>query len=107
MYDNVPSDKISQVQRFIRTKHPPYERPESGMTEGNMYATLSGNVGNSQPSPSTGRDPFSFSCLDVANHVKDCPICSKFYNNDKSLYIILIVLLSIICVLLIKRVLNV
>ena len=47
------------------------------------------------------------SCLDIASHVKDCPICSKFYNNDKTTYIIVIVMLALICLLLLKKVLNV
>jgi hypothetical protein len=47
------------------------------------------------------------SCLDVAEHIANCPICSKFYNNDKTIYIIAIVILSIICLLLLKKVLNV
>lgn len=49
----------------------------------------------------------SYNCIDIAKHVQDCPICSKFYNNDKTVYIIAIVVLSIICLLLLKRVLNV
>ena len=47
------------------------------------------------------------SCLDVAEHVANCPICSKFYSNDKTVYIIAIVVLAIICVLLLKKVLDV
>ena len=47
------------------------------------------------------------SCIDVANHVANCPICSKFYNNDKTLYILTIVILAIFCILLLKKVLNV
>ena len=47
------------------------------------------------------------SCLDVAEHIANCPICSKFYNTDKTIYIIAIVILSIICILLLKKVLNV
>ena len=46
-------------------------------------------------------------CIDVANHIQSCPICSKFYHNDRSLYIITIAVLCIICILLLKRVLNV
>lgn len=45
-------------------------------------------------------------CLEIASHVKSCPICSRFYNNDNTIYIIAIVILSIICILLLKRVLN-
>jgi hypothetical protein len=47
------------------------------------------------------------SCLDVAEHVSKCPICSKFYNTDKTIYIIAIITLTIICILLLKKVLDV
>jgi hypothetical protein len=47
------------------------------------------------------------SCLSVAEHAADCKVCSKLYNNDKTVYIIAIVLLSIICLLLLKKVLNI
>jgi hypothetical protein len=52
-------------------------------------------------------DPMSLNCVDIAMHIQQCPICSKFYNGDKSLYVIVIVILSIICLLLMKRVLNI
>jgi hypothetical protein len=45
-------------------------------------------------------------CLEIARHVENCPICSKFYKRDNSLYIIAIIILSIICILLLKKVLN-
>jgi len=45
-------------------------------------------------------------CLDIASHVQDCPICSKFYNTDKTIYIIIIIILSLICLLLVKKLLN-
>ena len=48
----------------------------------------------------------NISCLLVADHINSCPICSKFYNNDKTIYIIAIVVLAIICILLLKKVLN-
>lgn len=46
-------------------------------------------------------------CIDIANHIQGCPICSKFYKNDNSLHIITILILSIVCILLLKKVLNV
>jgi hypothetical protein len=52
-------------------------------------------------------NPMSYNCVDVAKHIEGCPICSKFYHNDKTVYIIAIVVLSIVCLLLMKRVLNV
>jgi len=45
-------------------------------------------------------------CLDIADHVSQCPICSKFYNNDKTLYILAIAILMVICILLFKRVME-
>ena len=47
------------------------------------------------------------SCLQVADHIQHCPICSKFYKNDRIVYIIVIVILTIICLLLLRKVLNV
>ena len=52
-------------------------------------------------------DPMSISCIDIASHIQNCPICSKFYNGDKSLYIIIIIILAIVSLLLLKRVLGV
>ena len=46
------------------------------------------------------------SCIDVATHIAECPICSKFYNNDKTLYLLIIAIMSIVCVLLLKRVID-
>jgi hypothetical protein len=46
------------------------------------------------------------SCITIANHVKECPICSRFYNNDHSIYIISIILLIIVCILLVKKIIE-
>ena len=50
--------------------------------------------------------PTQLNCLDVCNHIKDCPLCSKFYHNDNTLYIIIIVVLLILTIILTKKVLN-
>lgn len=49
----------------------------------------------------------NLSCRNVVDHIQDCPICSKFYNNDVTVYIVIIVVLIIICLLLLKKVLDV
>jgi len=49
----------------------------------------------------------SMTCLDVHSHIMHCPICSKFFKFDNTVYIIAIVVLTIVCILLLKRVLNV
>jgi hypothetical protein len=50
--------------------------------------------------------PRELSCIEIARHVKHCPICSKFYDNDKSVYIIVIILLVIFCIILLKKILD-
>lgn len=45
-------------------------------------------------------------CIDVAEHIANCPICSKFYNNDKTVYLLAIAALVIICILLANKCLH-
>jgi len=45
-------------------------------------------------------------CLDICNHIKDCPLCSQFYDNDKTIYIIIIVMLCILNLIFLKKILN-
>ena len=51
--------------------------------------------------------PSELSCIQVCEHVNNCPVCSKIFNNDKTIYIILIILLSITTLICLKKVLNV
>lgn len=51
--------------------------------------------------------PAPLNCLDVCNHIKDCPLCSKFYHCDNTLYIIVIIALLILTIILTKKVLNI
>jgi len=44
------------------------------------------------------------SCIRVAGHVENCPICKKFYNVDTSKYIITIIGLIILNIYLLRRV---
>lgn len=51
-------------------------------------------------------DKNKYNCAELADHVSDCRICKKFYSTDNTPYLIVIIILSIICILLLKRVLN-
>ena len=46
-------------------------------------------------------------CIEICDHIKMCPICSKFYNNDKTIYVVVIVILCLILLILLKKVLKV
>lgn len=48
-----------------------------------------------------------FNCLDVASHIQKCPLCSKFYDTDRSMYWAAIVLLTLVCLYLLKRLIDV
>lgn len=56
----------------------------------------------SVPEPSS----IVINCPMFFEHIKTCPICSKFYNTDKTIYIIIIVILSLVSIILLKRVLE-
>lgn len=52
-------------------------------------------------------DCMQISCLDICNHTIACPVCTKIYaNTDRSIFIAIIVVLVIICILLLKRVME-
>ena len=65
-----------------------------------------GNAYNSYDSLESFSEHRKLNCIDVANHIKSCPICSKFYENDKTMYIVAIIILVVLCIILMKKVLE-
>jgi hypothetical protein len=59
-----------------------------------------------QNTPPPVVSPPTLTCIDICNHIEKCPICSKFYHNDKSIYIVIIILLLVLCALLIKKIVE-
>lgn len=51
-------------------------------------------------------NPLQYNCIDIARHVEQCPICSRFYHCDKTFYIIIIAILAVVCLLLMKKILG-
>ena len=49
----------------------------------------------------------SIDCRQVFDHISKCPICTRFYKHDNTIYIIIIAILVITCALLLKKVLHV
>lgn len=100
-YDQIPE----QYKKFIRSSMGPPPN-QSGMAPINPqlqqeFFQLPQHAQEPMRPPSN-----SPTCLDIHEHVQTCPICSRFFKNDNTMYIIAIVVLSIICILLLKRVLN-
>ena len=104
-----PDGNDDKYMKYIRGSHRMME--QAGMEQmGPHPGYQQGSPPPPQPQPyHVQQHPpqIQFNCIDIARHIADCPICSKFYNNDKTVYIIAIILLSIVCILLLKRVLNV
>ena len=104
-----PEPHDEKFQKYIRGSH--QMMPSSGMHREEMMM----NAPPPQPHPEIMMKEapqsvplhMGYNCIDIARHIQDCPICSKFYNNDKTVYVIVIVVLAIICLLLLKKVLNV
>ena len=97
-----------KFKKFIR---PPMKQPysESGMrnchnSHNSFHDHNSYDSFHNQDMIETTQLPIS--CIDINKHITTCPICSKFYQNDNSIYIITIIVLSVICILLLKRILD-
>jgi hypothetical protein len=107
--DMLPPGESNRYEKFIRkdTGSPP---SESGMSARELQspqisAPIENFEKNTMAPTITSRD--SPSCLDVADHVENCPICSKIYKTDTTIYLIAIVVLAIISIILLKKVLDV
>ncbi|CCV01712.1 hypothetical protein IIV22_035R [Invertebrate iridescent virus 22] len=48
----------------------------------------------------------SLNCLTIAQHIDTCPICSRLYDTDKTLYILAIIGLLVLCFLMVKRIIK-
>lgn len=116
IYNMIPSDKSSQiVQKFIRNHN--YNPPlESGMNNNQQQIIPQQNFPTvdipmpyeqQQQQPIYKSNYYDLSCVSVADHATNCVVCSRLYDNNNTGYVVTIILLSIICILLLKRVLNV
>ena len=65
------------------------------------------NRGHRSPEVKLSEAPrFELNCITIAQHIDTCPICSKLYDTDKTLYLLVIFGLLIACFLLVRRLLN-
>lgn len=122
----LPKDQYDRVSKHIRGKftQPPNESgmhinqkyPQQQTNNQQLYYNQQHNqpyldnqiseYDNEPPLKITKMPVGSPTCIECADHITNCPICSKFYNNDKTLYIIIISILSLICIILLKKVLD-
>ena len=114
-------DEVNMTRKFLRENHNPL--PQSGMSSSDYMQMqqqqqqqqnnqrLREEVQNyqqpsyvqEQPRYRSDSEP---SCLDINGHIENCPLCKKFYKQDKTIYLIIIAILSVLCVLMVKKILN-
>ena len=114
----LPNGQADKFGKFIRQGHPmpqeagmSYNQQPMSMAVSPIQQHMAPVIQESYDKPEENIKRYSMpentpSCLDVAEHIANCPICSKFYNSDKSIYIIAIIVLTVICILLLKKVLD-
>lgn len=107
----VARQNLQQQSHPVQRIEEPYEEEEPKRVKYAQHASLPQNsaVYSHYAGPYTeeyGNGQPVLNCMDVARHIQRCPLCSKFYDNDRSLYWAAIVLLLIACGYLLKRVLD-
>ena len=106
------------IQKFIRNPHQPMHEAGMNPYQENQYQDpYKGTQYEANPQYQSHysdvkdvpyvKEKEPISCLDICNHIENCRLCSKLYNNDRTIYIITIIFLLIVCILLFKRILNV
>ena len=90
--------ELPDVSRKIRGNPRVYE--VSGMVRENPGQSFSAP-------PITHGGYRELSCREISDHIQECPICQKFYNQDNTTHMIIIILLSVVSALLLKKVLDI
>jgi hypothetical protein len=96
--DNIQQQKM-RIQQHILAHSQPSNQLSSG-----PVPIVRESFGKSIPQHSNPNP--NFSCLDVCKHIEKCPMCSKFFDTDKTIYVILVVLLLIIIGFLVKKLID-
>ena len=94
--------QVQQVQEFIIP-----QQPQNQFTEEPVMYEPNFNQQNMYRPPPPQQHSYDINCINVADHTTNCVVCSRLYQHNTSGYIVVIILLAIICILLLKRVLNV
>ncbi len=77
-------------------------QPVMGIPQGGMppMGSSGGSYGITTPHVHTGG---GVNCPSVMLHINSCPLCNKLYNPDRTLYILIIIILSIVSIILLKK----
>lgn len=113
--ENPPSPSFSQsyqppVEEYAPSQYPPQYPPSHPHPHRytpnayepfiNSFKELGGYIDNTPPSSPSS----SLNCLDVNNHISNCPVCRKIYGSDSIFYIVIIIVLALVCLILLRKI---
>lgn len=91
----------------IRKTDPREHILSSGGFHSRFNPEVEHSVHNNYPYANNNQSqPTIISCISIAQHIDSCPICSRLYDTDKTLYILAIIGLLILCFLMVKRIVK-
>lgn len=105
-------ENTSQEQQQFEMMKPSYKIPSSSNLVSNTnkpYKPATQAYSSSDEEPKSPQQqtsyisPRSLHCIVIADHIMDCPICSRFYRNYTPFYNIIIMILLILLLFLFIR----
>ena len=114
MINNYKNDDI--MHHGIHSKYHNFREDNNHMYRHNNYMQNNKNfkynpydvepIHENYENKSSYKDTPSNQCVDVADHAANCPVCSKLYANNNTIFILIIVFLALVNLLLLKRILE-
>lgn len=96
------------VNKFIRSKHYSKEPPIDNFNVYNRYDQENMYTEIEEPQINVNDHHHShITCMVASDHIHNCRVCARLYNNEeKKVYLFIIIALGIVCILLIKRIID-
>lgn len=109
--DILPPEEIERMRKYTKQNYIP--PPESGMTfsppQSHLERGLTGQPSQTQLISPIRHLPSQIepTCLQISDHIQNCPICMKLYKNDNTVYIIIIIVLVTVIMILLNKILYI
>lgn len=98
------------VNDYVNPHMTPYSKQYmNGNMNGNkdtIYQDIIENNDNENQVQEHFQPTDNLNCRDVSKHISNCPVCSKLYKNDKTMYWIVISILVILCIIMFNKILE-
>jgi hypothetical protein len=109
-FSSDPERITPDVSKFIRNSLPinPINQSMSNVGGGNnqQRPVVVPEFFNEPKNMAFNTNYSELNCVDVSEHIKNCPVCSRLYKPDTSIHMILIILLGSLCLVLTHKIIN-